>query len=473
MNHAIVELEEGGLNVLVAARVGNQTVVQRSVRVPVADLSREALTTALRSLGGDVLHGTAGVHVVLGDRRTQHFLSTLPAMAPGELVGFVVREALRLTGAPGAADVLVATRFLRRAPGKKLVLGTAAIARSAWEPIAAAFAAHDIKVLGLYSTETCLALAAEPADGAADAPVAMLDCTSGRARFVLCDGQSPVLVRRFLIGAGGETNAATMTTQLAMELPRTFDWLRETGQALPKTLVLGARVQVEDEALPILKGEHLHAIVRGQSPLVGGADVAPPNLGAAMLMVRLCGGQSLPSLLAPVAVTLPLGPSRFVGLAAAAIAGFACAWSAVVDGTAMLADREELAATRTENDQLTARLASRDAGVIPAPDRSNDEARLQGALNLRRPVSRLVADVSNAAEPVIVLEETRFASTDRLVVVGSATGSTRQEALAALTVFSKRLRALPYLRADGQDEIAEVPGKNRFRFKLGMAWRNS
>ena len=79
--HAIVELEEGSLAVTVASRDGGATKVVRSVRLPLPDLGREGLANALRGLGSDVLQGAAGVHVVFGERRIQHFLSTVPKMA--------------------------------------------------------------------------------------------------------------------------------------------------------------------------------------------------------------------------------------------------------------------------------------------------------------------------------------------------------------------------------------------------------
>ena len=62
---------------------------------------------------------------------------------------------------------------------------------------------------------------------------------------------------------------------------------------------------------------------------------------------------------------------------------------------------------------------------------------------------------------------------DRLLVAGVVQGASRQQALAAIAAFSKRLDELPYLRIGGDEEIAEVPRlPNSFRFRLGMTWRN-
>ena len=469
--YAIVELEEGTLNVIVGGRDGATTRVQRSLRIPCADLGYETVSTVLRSIGSDVWEGAGGVHVVLGERRMQHFQSTLPKMTAPEVVAFVTREGMRLSAVQTQAEALVATRLVRRLPGKKLVMGTTALARSVWEPIRRAFESNNIKVAGLYSMETCLAMAAKSPDGD---PVAIIECNAGRARFVLCEAESPVQVRRFLIGGGGEGNAAAMTTQLAMELPRTLDWLREIGQALPKALVLGARVNVEDESMEMLRGDDLQTIVRGEMPAVVADGQATPSLGVAALIARLGSGKVLPSLLEVPRLHFSLGASRVVALAATVAAGLACSLSAIVDGKAWITVQDVVEETRAETQRLQAAVAADESVPVGNTQQRPEDVRLQTALTMRRPISLLLAQVSNAAEGGLHLEELKFASTDRIVVTGIVEGSSRQQALAALTVFSKRLRDLPYLRADGQDESGEVAGqRNRFRFRLGMAWRNS
>lgn len=465
--HAIVEIEEGGLNVVVAATVGDHTSVQRSLRVPVQDLGREALTQALRSLGSDVLQGASGVHVVLGERRMQHFATTVPRLSSDDMVAFVVRESLRLTNQPAPADVLVSTRILRRLPGHRHVLVTSALPRSAWEPVQAAFEANHIPVLGLYAMESCLALAA-PAEAAA--PVAVLECNGGRARFVLCDGQAPVQVRRFLVGAG-ESNPGALATQLSMELPRTFDWLREIGQPVPQAVVVGNRVPLDGEALDLLKGDELAFVTRAAVPVAVDEGLAAPGIGVAMLLDRLARGQRPASLLDAPALRGALVSPRRVALAAATAAGLACSWSAVVDGSAWLQVRDEVRAVVVQAAADEALLAG---GTLPVA--ASDPAPLERqatALSTRRPVSQLIGQVANAADPTIVLEELRVASGDRMHVAGVVGGPSRRDALAALAGFSQRLRALPFLRLDGQDEVQEVPGRrNCFRFRLGMTWRN-
>jgi Tfp pilus assembly protein PilN len=471
--YAIVELEEGALHVVVGARDGATMRVLRSVRLPIADLSRETLTTTLRGIGSDVLQGAAGVHVVLGDRRAQHFASAVPALAAADVLAFVQREAVRLTGVQGAADVLLTTRLLRRLPGGKWQLGTTALARAAWEPVRAAFAASGLTVLGLHTMEACLALAT--GTNVESGPVAVVECNAGRARFVSCDAGSPVQVRRFLIGAG-EGNPAALAMQLAMELPRTIDWLRETGHALPRAIVLGSRVTLDADAQAMLQAAELPPLRSASCAVQLAADTPAPSLGSLALLQALGTGRSLPSLLTPPRLVLPLAPKHLVALAAVAVAGFAATWSAFVDGTALLERRDALAEAREEGRALADELAARQEPELELESEppGADGDRLAAALRSRRPTSRLLGEVSNLVPAGMNLDELKWASADRIVVTGSVGGASRQAALAALAVFGDRLRALPYLRADGQDEVTEVAGQqHRFRFRLGMAWRHS
>jgi hypothetical protein len=457
------------LSVVVGGREGKRTRVLRSLRFPCQELGREALGNALRAVGSDALAGAGGVHVVLGERRMQHFLSTAPKMSPADVVALVVREASRVTNVPVAGDVLVATRVLSHQPQSRIVLGTTALARSVWAPLAEAFAANGIEVRSLHSMEACLALATP---SAADRRAAVVECNAGRARFVLCNQQCPVQVRRFLIGSGHENNTSALTTQLVMELPRTLDWLRETGQAMPDALVLGMRVTLEEGAIEMLRSEEMQDV----TPAVVDIELAPgqvmPSLAVLMLVERLSAGQPLPSLLTPPRVRLPWSRARVLGVATAAAAGLLCSGIGAIEAGAWFDKCYELDEVVVDLDQLATAIGG--TGKPPSAAVGEEEVRLDEALRLRRPISRLVADVSNAASPGLVLDELRFASTEKLSITGIVQGDSRQDALAAMANFARQLREITYLQSDGQEEINEVRGeRNRFRFHLNLSWRNS
>jgi len=302
---------------------------------------------------------------------------------------------------------------------------------------------------------------------------AVLECSSGRARFVLCDGQSAVQVRRFLVGGSGEGDSSALVAQLAMELPRTLDWLRESGHPPPQVLVLGTRIEVDAESREMLRGD-LERVVSATADFTVGPGAQQPGLATAMLLCRLCAGQDRPSLLSAPKLELPWPRSAFVALGAAATVAMVCAWSAVVDSRAVFGVQEQLVEVASERLRLEQELVVATSKIVPTPAIEPGLERLQGALSLRRPTSRLLAEVSNSAPSGVHLEALQFASTDKVVLTGVVHGPSRQKALAGLTDFAQRLRALPYLRAGGQEEVSEVAGQsNRFRFKLSLSWRNS
>lgn len=464
--HAIVEFEEGALNVVVGGRDGKQLRVLRSVRVPLVDTGREALSVALRGIGSDLLHGATGVHVVLGDRRALHFASTLPPLGSTAAMQYVVREAARLGGLPAGADLLINSRLLRRLRDGKLVVGSAVLPRAAWTPLAQALEESGLPVLGLYTMESCLARAA----GNGAAASAIVETNAGRARFVACDGDCPVQVRRFLVG-GGEGNGHAMATQLAMELPRTFEWLRETGHAVPKTLVLGLRVAIDDDGLSMLQNDELPQVVRARSQLVVDEGQVPPGLAASELLTRLLTGRETPSLLEPPRLLLPIGKGRKLALLTMVAAGLCASVFAVDVGMELWQLRQQVQGLAEQQAVLEADVVP-DPGPVPMAEGPLD-ARLQAVLTRRRPISLLLADISGIAQPELHVEDLRFGSNDRLLVAGVVQGKSRQQALAAIAAFGKRLDEIPYLRTGGDEEIVEVPRlPNSYRFRLGMTWRN-
>lgn len=468
--HAIIELEEGSLCATLVGRAGNSLRVTRSLRLPLADLARETMVGALRAIGAGIFADVPGVHVVLGERRMQHFVCTVPQMTAAEMEEFVAREGLRLTGAMSAADVLLSVRLLRRASGQRYVVAGAALAKNVWEPVRGAFEQLGITVLGLHSLEACLALATTPAQGER---AAVLECSAGRARFVSCDGQAPVQVRRFLVSGGGDSSPEALTAQLAMEVPRTIDWLRETGHGVPSGLVLGTRVLVDDSAIEMLRGD-MGNVARAKIAVEIAEGEGSPGLAVLMLADRLAAGSAPPSLLAEPRIELPWTRGKFASVAAVLAAGLACSWSAVVDATVVLRSQEERVAAAQETSLLQQELARIAAADARVPAASEADVRLRDALDMRRPTSRLLAEIGNCAGPELHIEELKFASTDRIVVTGVVAGSSRKAALGALADFATQLRGLPYLEVAAQQEVTEVPDQaNRFRFRLSMAWRNS
>ncbi|MBL8726929.1 MAG: hypothetical protein JNM25_00770 [Planctomycetes bacterium] len=468
-NHAIIELDEGALTVTIGGRIDGAPRVLHCHRVALADLGRETVAAALQPIALDLLQQTDGVHVILGDRRMQHFVSSLPNMRPREIDEFVVREALRLTSMPNAGEALVASRLVRRLKGGKWIVGGTALPRSVWEPVRLAFAAGNVGVASLQSTESCLALAVPPED---QERYAVVECSGGRARFVLCDGRSPVQVRRFMVGSA-ESNPEALAAQLAMELPRTLEWLRETGHQVPSALVLGNRISVDEGTLDLIRGD-LARVVLPAFVADSGRGFEAPSLASTALLAELCQGHEPVSLLTGPRLRLPPSPWRPVTLAAAVAVGALLGWHGVRDLEASATVEREVVEASSERENLRHQLVAVTGEPADAMVDGESAQLLRQALGRRRPVSRLLAEVSNAATPDVALDGLQFASSEQVVVSGVVSGPSRAAALAMLAEFAGRVRDLPYLESVGQEDVSEVAGTpSRFRFRLTMAWRTS
>lgn len=469
MDHAIIELEEGALTVSVGKKDAGQPVVLQCRRFPLAELAREPLVAVLRAGVVDLLEGMAGVHVVLGERRMQHFLTPVPKLPPSAMADFVQREALRIAGAGTAADVLFGSRIVRRLPGKRHVLGGAVLPRSVWEPIGAAFEAVGIEVLSLQSMEECLALAA-PRNG--NGTTAVLECNSSRARFVLCDGRAVAQVRRFMIANADASDTSSLVAQLCIELPRTVDWLRELGYPVPEELLLGSRLDLDASSQEMIRGDFARvdpARTGVRLPAMG----ALPGLATTALLRELCAGARIGSLLVRPQIRLPWAPSQVAAAMACVAIGGAATWFGLGQLRAGSEIRDEVAQTeaglRTSTAELQ-RLRQQSAGAT----NDQDAMQLARVLGIRRPVSRLCAEVSNCALGLVHLENLQFASKDQVIVSGVVEGKTRKEALASLAEFAKSVGTLPFLVRNAEEDVSEVFGQaTRFRFKIGMAWRSS
>jgi len=90
--HAVIEVEEGGMTLTIGEQHDASLQIQRCERVQTGDVSAESVATAMASFGPDAFAGARGVHVVVGDRRAHHFVTTTPKMPNGEVVNYVIRE---------------------------------------------------------------------------------------------------------------------------------------------------------------------------------------------------------------------------------------------------------------------------------------------------------------------------------------------------------------------------------------------
>lgn len=464
----IVELEEGALSVTVAARRGRRHEATRSVHVPLPDLEPTTLVTILTSLSADLLRGVPEVHVVLGDRRMHHFRCEVPRLPPAELEELVRREAMRHTGLPNAADVLVAVSSMRTLPGRKLRIEATALPRAVWDGLRKVFAEAGVAVVSLRSLESCLALLAPTA-----APTAVVECGVGRTRFVLCENRAVTQVRRFIVGSSASGSSEAIGAQLSIELPRTLEWLRESGNVAPASMLLGPRAAAGLRAIG-MDTAGLPPIVERRDDVSAARGEGEPAVACSTLLDALSTGDVPGSLLDPVRIVLPMTGRRTVALAAATALAAAACWSAFDDARAWLRAWERHEQLRVGVAEIEAALREVQlAGEAASDATARMDAQLAHALGRRRPVSLLIHDLAKAARSVR-LDAVDCAADDKVALSGFVTAASRREALEEVARFLREVRALPYLVAVSGEDIGEMPGLlHGFRFKVDLAWRSS
>ncbi|MFO1078645.1 MAG: hypothetical protein U1E73_13050 [Planctomycetota bacterium] len=336
------------------------------------------------------------------------------------------------------------------------------------EPVRRGHRRRRVHVLGLHTMEACLALAAAPDSRR----VAVLECSVGRARFVACDGDAPVQVRRFMVGSG-DVHSSALVAQLAIELPRTLEWLRESGLPAPSSVLYGNRLGIDEDGQAALRGE-MERFEPAPLDARFAPDAVVPGLATLALLRRFAHGGAPTSLLEEPQLRVPWSRRKVGSFAALALVGAAMAWFGVGQGRGWLQARREHEVIATRAHEVEVRLAAASGLAAPGGETSVSADQLTRALGTRRPISRLIAEVSNAAGDEIGLDSLQFGGGDRVVVAGVVEAQSRSGALAALSAFTGKLRELAYVVADGQDEVTEVGGMpNVLRFKLGMAWRRS
>jgi hypothetical protein len=264
-----------------------------------------------------------------------------------------------------------------------------------------------------------------------------------------------------------------MVAQLTVEVPRTLDWLRESGQTMPTSLLISHRLPIKESDFDRIR-DQVASVRRADAELKVPDGQAVPGLAAVALLQRFAAGKPVPSLLDPPRIRVPLSPRRLALAVSVAASLLAVLAMAVVDLAVAFVARDQIAAAVAERSGIEAEIAAAAVAAEPEPMPGPEQERLQQALGLRRPISRLLAELGNGAPPAVRLDAVQFGSVERVIVTGTAEAATRLDALMALSEFARHVRGLPFLRGEGQDEVGEVDGvPNRVRFRFSLQWRGS
>lgn len=472
MQTAIIELEEGSLTLTIAQLHKKTPVIGTCFRMPLSDIHGVVLANTLKALMAEIPEDFGTVHVLLGERRMHHFVSQVPSMDAEDLQAFVSREAMRVAGLQTGTELLAVARFRKRLPGRRMLIATTVLPKSVWEPLAKAFAESGIKVAGLHSIEDGMAAAL-----GRESPerTAVIEQSANKARFVLVDNGGVAQVRRFIVPGmdSSDGDTSVLAAQLAMEVPRTLDYLKEIHCPPPAALVVSHRIAIAAADLEMFRGEvaacshHVHGcrLEDGQ---------AVPGMATIGLLRQLARGRTPPSLTGGITVVLPSSPLAWIAAAAAVAVGFGCGALATVKQGEVGGLQAALTTTRLETERL-----ERELQALTMPQQEEvavnpEQIRLAGILTARRPLSRLLAAMCGAAPKNVRFEEVQFTAEDRVQVIGIAEGETRLASLLALSELATHMRAIEFLVGDGKEDVAEVEGgQHRMRFKFTMNWRHS
>ncbi|MBK8096331.1 MAG: hypothetical protein IPK26_04445 [Planctomycetes bacterium] len=472
MKTAIIELEEGSLTLTIARLHKKTPVIHTCFRMPLSDIHGVVLANTLKALVAEIPEDFGTVHVLLGERRMHHFVSQVPVMQVEDLQAFVTREAMRVAGLQTGTELLAVARFRKRLSGRRMLVATTVLPKNVWEPLAKAFAESGIKVASLHSIEDGLAAAL-----GREHPerTAVMEQSANKARFVLVDNGGVAQVRRFIVPGmdSSDGDTSVLAAQLAMEVPRTLDYLKEINCPPPTALVVSHRVRVEPSDLEMFKGEVAACSQYGHGCKLEDGQ-AVPGMATLGLLRQLSAGRMPPSLTAGISVVLPTSPMAWVAAAAAVVIGFACGALATVKQGEVGGMQAQLNTTRLETERLEREIQ---ALASPSPDEiaaSPEQIRLGGILAGRRPFSRLLATMCATVPKGVLLEDVQFTADDRVQVTGIVEGESRLASLLALSAMATQMRAIEFLAGDGKEDVAEVEGgQHRMRFKFTMNWRHS
>jgi hypothetical protein len=461
----LIEIEEGSatLTHVVGRGRGARITAVRRTSLPSTDA--EDLGQALATLRQGLALEGAEVHVAFGDRRFLHFSLDLPALTPGELRAITGRECRSRGSIPPETRVHAVCRFLRRTTDGHRRYAVVGIAENALSSLLAGLRRAGLDPTSVTSLEDAIASAPTPPPQGA---IACIDVGPGRARFVYCDGGGATQVRRILVPRfdPGSGDAATVAMHLAMEIPRTLDYLAGHGLPPPRTIVTTHELPLAAELPSMLPGAAMD-VVQFVPPIRPDSDEAPPGFATFGLWHRSRSARA-PSVHRGIELVLPRSWTRTIAAsAAAAVVGTSIAigvWlrQEIDAGVQMQQEFErqvaELRAVRSTTDD-------EDPTAIDA-----DDERLGTLAGMRRPVSRMVAQVAASVPSELALASLTLARDDRIDLRGVATTTDRRAGLAAIAQLTGRLREVGYLAPDGE-EIRENGETGALAFRILLGWR--
>ncbi|MHC5063310.1 MAG: hypothetical protein ACYTG5_04985 [Planctomycetota bacterium] len=463
-----LEIDENLLTLSLAMFRGKAVQIQECRYVELEDLRPDRISKALAPLINDLNLRDLPCHVAFGDRRFVHTRTVLPRLDPPELQALVEREIRREGSLSGDKAVLSDTRLVGRQTDGRHEFTVTAVPKDVWEPIREGLSEAGLDIVQMTSLDdaTAAALAKSELD-----PIAILDLGTSRIRFVHCEGRSVRQVRRIFLPStnlADAADAAMAASHLALEIPRTLDFLSGLGCKPPEALLVGQRLSLSEDDLMIIRGDIPDCHRLESNVVQEGEGEVTPSLATQGLINTVLEG-STRNLLAnrPIIIPRPL----FLSVSWAAVV--ALAFIASMAGIMVNAD---LAATARDLDRINRAsndLAGRTSDWIEAntPEEPPSDPRLAALLGTRRPVSHLVGEVCRRVPEGVHLTGLRLLSQDRIEITGTASSGSRLESLGLAAGFVQQLVAIPYLSKQGEEIEENRLNPENLRFKVLLHWR--
>ena len=469
---ALLEIDGTASTLAVGRRVGRRSV--KVTRVESLRATTEDASETARQVG-DTLRGLkvgpeTPVHLALGERRFHHFLLRIPLISATELRAVALREARRLTSASNESAFRLGIRHLRAAGGAWHEFAVVA-AETAWfDAVLEALRSAGLAIESTTSIEDAT-LAGLPED--CPPTFAAISRSGERLRYLHCQDGGIVQVRRLV--APDLDDPTMVTTHLAIEIPRTSEFLAQNGWRAATECILTADLGIDQELAKLLVNEDLTRVRTAPAPHVptssgaGAESSLPASLqGLTQRILERDRAWSLTNDFVPKYWRSKTWLARRVGGSAVILLGLAAAlWS----GYRWFVTGGDVARLRARLEHLT---LGDPGNLEPLMDRDRVEREFsQNWRDRRRPVSRALADLIACATEGVYFAAIRLdAKQDRITVDGWCQTPSRRETLEKIAEVLASMRVLPMLRpaAENVTAVAGAP-VGRLDFHVAMVWR--
>ncbi len=463
-----LEIDENLLTLSLVMFRGKAVQLQECRSVEVDDLRPDRISKAISPLVNDLGLKDLPCHIAFGDRRFVHARTTLPRLESQELQALVDREIRREGSLSGDKKILSEARLVRKLKDGRYEFTLTAVPADVWAPISEGLIAAGLNIVQMTSLDDATAASLAKTE---QGPFAILDLGTSRIRFVHCEGRSVRQVRRIFLPStnlSDAADAAMAASHLALEIPRTLDFLSGLGCEAPGALLVSQRLSLSEDDLMIIRGD-IPVCRRLEANFTQEGDgETKPSLATQGLINTVIEASSR-SLLAnkPIIVPRPI----YLSMSWAAI--LALAFITCLAGVMVNADLEAAQADLDRINLATNELAGRTAEWIEAntPEETASDPRLAALLETRRPISHLVAEVCRKVPEGMHLTGLRLLSQDRIEVTASVSSGSRLESLGLAAKFVQSLATIPYLSKQSEEIEENRLAPENLRFRVLLHWR--